>query len=98
MGMDRYVRRDTLKALPEEELAKVDGASDVLSQIDDQIAYIYSELDPTAWKQMQFNEILNSDEYKKAKDELTELAKATDGAGMFYFFIIHASLLISYRI
>lgn len=74
--------RDTLKALPEEELAKVDGASDVLSQIDDQIAYIYSELDPTAWKQMQFNEILNSDEYKKAKDELTELAKATDGAGI----------------
>ena len=74
--------RDKLKALPEEELAKVDGASDVLSQIDDQIAYIYSELDPTAWKQMQFNEILNSDEYKKAKDELTELAKATDGAGI----------------
>lgn len=74
--------RDTLNALPEEELAKVDGASDVLSQIDDQIAYIYSELDPTAWKQMQFNEILNSDEYKKAKDELTELAKATDGAGI----------------
>ena len=31
---------------------------------------------------MQFDEILNSDEYKKAKDELTELAKATDGAGI----------------
>lgn len=74
--------RDKLKALPEDELAKVDGASDVLSQIDDQIAYIYSELDPAAWKQMQFDEILNSDEYKKAKDELTELAKATDGAGI----------------
>ena len=68
--------RDKLKALPEDELAKVDGASDVLNQIDDQIAYIYSELDPAAWKQMQFDEILNSDEYKKAKDELTELAKA----------------------
>lgn len=74
--------RDKLKALPEDELAKVDGASDVLSQIDDQIAYIYSELDPAAWKQMQFDEILNSDEYKKAKDELTELAKTTDGAGI----------------
>lgn len=74
--------RDKLKALPEDELAKVDGASDVLNQIDDQIAYIYSELDPAAWKQMQFDEILNSDEYKKAKDELTELAKATDGAGI----------------
>ena len=74
--------RDKLKALPEDELAKVDGASDVLSQIDDQIAYIYSELDPAAWKQMQFDEILNSDEYKNAKDELTELAKATDGAGI----------------
>ena len=74
--------RDKLKALPEDELAKVDGASDVLSQIDDQIAYIYSELDPATWKQMQFDEILNSDEYKKAKDELTELAEATDGAGI----------------
>lgn len=62
--------RDKLKALPEDELAKVDGASDVLNQIDDQIAYIYSELDPAAWKQMQFDEILNSDEYKRLRMNL----------------------------
>jgi DNA repair exonuclease SbcCD ATPase subunit len=66
-----------LKSIPTEELTQ--DQKDALEVIDSSIEYIYKELDPAKWKQIQFGEIFNNESFSKAKEELLELAKAKNG-------------------
>ncbi len=74
--------RDILSQLPEDELAKVDGGKELLNKIDDQIEYVYSTLDPAKWNEIQFGEIFKNEDFANAKENLTEIAKASNGLGI----------------
>lgn len=61
------------RTLPEKE---------TLAAIKNDLGYIYEKLDPNAWKQMQLDSVLSKDAFAKAKQELVEIAKASDNAGI----------------
>lgn len=71
-----------LSSVPMEELLKIPNGVETLNEISAAIEYIYSELDPAKWKQMQLDKILNLPVVSKAKSELVELAKASNNVGV----------------
>lgn len=69
-----------LEAIPESYLT--DDQKAVLNEIKGTIEYIYQELDPASWKQMKLDDILSHEEFSNAKQELLDMAKASDNVGV----------------
>jgi len=65
-----------------ENLESTDYKGEELKQITDQIDYIYKELDPTTWKQWKLDEIMDNDVFADAKQNLIDIAKASDNVGV----------------
>src|SRR5690606_37187019 len=63
-----------LKSVPFEELT--DDQKQALEEINQAIELIYTNIDPTKWKEIKFTEVFNSPSMKTVKKELEELAKA----------------------
>lgn len=74
--------RDILAQLPKDELAKIDGGKETLAQIDEQIEYVYSTLDPAKWNEIKFGEIFKNEDFANARTELENLANASNGLGI----------------
>lgn len=69
-----------LEGVPEE--LRTAKQTETLQQVKDYIDYIYSEIDPDQLKQNKFDEIFDTTALAKAKNELLELAKASDNVGI----------------
>lgn len=74
--------RNVLSQLPESELKKISGASELLEQLDKQIAYAYNEIDPSGWEKIKLAGIFENENFSDAKNELVEIAKASKGVGV----------------
>lgn len=72
--------KEKLEAIPTEELTQ--EQRDLLGVLDDTIEYIYKELDPAKWDQMQFDDIFNGEEFANAKKELINIAAANKTVGI----------------
>ena len=72
--------KTNLESIPYDELSKEQQA--VLEEIGNSINYVYQELDPSAWKQIQFDQVFNSSALMKAKNALVEMAKESDNLGI----------------
>ena len=59
-----------------------DAQQSILDNINNSIEYIYSQLDPEKWKQIQFDQVFNQARFSGFKDELINIAKATDNVGI----------------
>ena len=59
-----------------------DAQQSILDNINNSIEYIYSQLDPEKWKQIQFDQVFNQARFSGFKDELINIAKATDNGGI----------------
>ena len=44
------------------------------NEIKDSLNYIYKEMSPDTWKQMQIDDVFAKDQFSNTKQELTELA------------------------
>lgn len=70
-----------LEAIPED--LREQSHKDALQSIKDAREYIYSELDPDKWKQIQFDKLfVNDEELAKAKQELVYLASKYNALGV----------------
>ena len=67
-----------LEALPELS----DSQQEILDSINDAIKYIYLELRPDKWKQIQFDKIFDNKAIADAKNELVNLAKENKAVGI----------------
>lgn len=67
------------------------GQKEALNQITGQIDYIYKELDPNTWKQFKLDEIMDNDVFANAKQNLIDIAKASDNVGISYKDVIKQS-------
>lgn len=72
--------RANLEAIPKEYLT--DDQQIALNKLVDTIAYIYQEIDPAAWKQIQFDKIFNDQALSDAKQELINIAAANKSVGV----------------
>lgn len=68
---------DDIKNIPYKELEE-DQKEIVDSYIDigDSIEFAYKNIDPNAWKQIQIDNIFNTEDIEKTKEELVEMSKA----------------------
>ena len=69
-----------LEAIPKSLRTEEQKAA--IKEISNAIGYVYQELDPAKWKSMQLDEILSKDTFAKAKQELVEMAKASNNIGI----------------
>ena len=53
-----------------------------LSEIESTIEYVYKQLDPEKWNQMQFDNIFNQSRFSDAKESLKQIAKESDNIGI----------------
>ena len=53
-----------------------------LSDIEYTIEYVYKQLDPEKWNQMQFDNIFNQSRFSDAKESLKQIAKESDNIGI----------------
>lgn len=72
--------KENLETLPYEDLSY--EARDALDSINSDIEYIYKELDPDKWKQIQFDKIFDDKDFADAKQELINMAKESDNLGV----------------
>lgn len=54
----------------------------ILETIGDQIDHVWSTLDPSGWKQGALTDLFNTPSMTKYKNQLIEMAEATDGLGI----------------
>ena len=59
-----------------------DDQKNTLNDINDTIEFVYNELDPEKFKQLQFDKIINQTRFAGVKDELVNIAKETDNIGI----------------
>lgn len=64
--------KSNLEAIPYNELT--DGQKAALDEVNEAIALIYSSLDPAKWKDIQWNNIINSEQYSDDAKALKSLA------------------------
>lgn len=72
--------KSKLEAIPESYLT--DSQKQTLAEITETIEYIYQELDPAAWKQMQFDKIFDNETFANAKTELIGIANEMSFVGV----------------
>ena len=53
-----------------------------LSEIESTIEYVYKQLDPEKWNQMQFDNIFNQSRFSDAKESLKQIASESDNIGI----------------
>lgn len=53
-----------------------------LSDIESTIEYVYKQLEPEKWNQMQFDNIFNQSRFSDAKESLRQIAKESDNIGI----------------
>ncbi len=68
---------ENIKDTPYDDLSDKDQEIvDNYTSICDAIELVYKRLDPTAWKQMQIDNVFNTEGIEKTKEELIEMSKA----------------------
>lgn len=72
--------KEQFESIPESFRTEETNAN--LKKVQEQIKAIYMEIDPNGYKQLQFENLFSTDSMKKVKDELVEMAKASDGVGI----------------
>ena len=68
--------RSKLEAIPYDQLTS--DQKDALDEINSAIELIYTSLDPGKWKDMQWNSIINNEQYADDVKRLKELASTTE--------------------
>lgn len=68
--------KSNLEAIPYDELS--DEQKQALDEINTAIQLIYQSLDPSKWNEIQWEKISNSDQYKDAVKELTDISTETE--------------------
>ena len=68
--------KSNLEAIPYDELS--DEQKQALDEINTAIQLIYQSLDPSKWNEIQWEKISNSDQYKAAVKELTDISTETE--------------------
>lgn len=59
-----------------------DTQREVYDSVNDSIRMIYEATDPAKWKQMQFDKIFDHAAFKQAKDDMIEIALASENLGV----------------
>lgn len=72
--------QNKLSSLPYNELTSEQKST--LDEIGESIEFVYKELDPNKWKQIQFDDIFSNKSFNDAKNSLIEMAKATENVGI----------------
>lgn len=69
-----------LESIPESY--RSEEQQEILNEIASAIEYIYQELDHATWKQMKLDDILSADTFAQAKQDLIDIANASDNVGV----------------
>lgn len=72
--------KQALESIPYELRTSEQNA--VLDDINSSIEFVYEKLDPAKWKQIQFDSIFSHEAFKKAKQDMLDVALASDNLGI----------------
>lgn len=72
--------KQNLEKIPVEQMTSEQVST--LSEIDSAIGMIYQTLDPGKWKQISFDKIFNTSKFAQAKQDLLDIALASENLGI----------------
>ena len=72
--------KENLEKIPADQLTSEQAQT--LREIDSAIGLLYQSLDPAKWDQIQFDKIFNHSKFAQAKQDLLDMALASDNLGI----------------